>query len=125
MDDPLDVDGELMRLVREFVRQTESNAFETLFVIHPDPTQSLQGLEAFVQRLNARLASGNLRAFQAFEAHPCSDFRVGGVYTRRSPLPSFQILSRELLKKASDSLRSSLYYNRFTPEMLRAVGMPR
>jgi hypothetical protein len=47
------------------------------------------------------------------------------VYTRRSPYPSFQVLSRALLKKGSDSLLDSPYYARFSPEMLRAVGMPR
>ena len=125
MDDPLDANGELMRLVEEFARQAETGTLETLFVIHPDPAQSLPGLESFVQRLNARLASGCLRGFQAFEAHPRSEFRVGDVHTRRSPFPSFQILARALLKEGSDSLENSDYYRRFTPEMLRAVGMPR
>ena len=66
-----------------------------------------------------------LRELQAFEAHPESNFSVGGVYTRRSPYPSFQILSRRLLKNGSDSLLGSSYYEHFTPDMLRAVGMPR
>ena len=125
MDDALEDGGELLRLVGEFVKATETDGLETLFIIHPDPTQPLSDLEAFVLRLNARLASGHLREFQAFEAHPQSKFRVGGVYTRRSPFPSFQVLSRRLLKKGSDSLRGSPYYREFTPDMLRAVGMPR
>jgi len=125
LDDTLDAGGDLLRLIGEFVEATESDGLETLFVIHPDPTQSLSRLEAFVRRLNARLASGHLREFQAFEAHPQSHFRVGGLYTRRSPFPSFQVLSRRLLKKGSDSLRGSPYYRQFTPAMLRAVGMPR
>jgi len=125
LDDPLDEGGELLSLVGEFAREAENGGLETLFVIHPDPAQSLQDLELFVQRLNARLASGCLRGFQAFEAHPQSNFRVGDVYTRRSPYPSFQVLSRARLKSASDSLQSSDYYRRFTPDMLRAVGMPR
>lgn len=125
MDDALEAGGDLLGLVGEFAKATETDRLETLFVIHPDPTQSLSDLEAFVQRLNARLASGHLREFQAFEAHPQSNFRVGGLYTRRSPFPSFQVLSRRLLKKSSDSLRGSPYYGQFTPDMLRAVGMPR
>jgi hypothetical protein len=125
MDDPLELGGDLLALVTEFVEQTKTDGLETLFVIHPDRTQRLQDLEAFVQRLNARMAGGDLREFQAFEAHPESTFRVGDVYTRRSPFPSFQVLSRELLKKGSDSLLDTPYYDRFTPEMLRAVGMPR
>jgi hypothetical protein len=125
MDDPLDTDGPIMSLVREFAREARSGVIETLFVIHPDRARRVQDLEAFVQRLNERLAAGELREFQAFEAHPESHFSVGGVYTRRSPYPSFQILSRRLLKSGSDSLLGSSYYERFTPDMLRAVGMPR
>ena len=125
LDDPLDESGELLSLVGEFARQDENGGLETLFVIHPDPAQSLPDLESFVQRLNGRLASGSLRGFQAFEAHPRSNFRVGDVYTRRSPFPSFQVLSRARLKMASDALQTSDYYRRFTLDMLRAVGMPR
>src|SRR5207245_2145443 len=98
---------------------------ETLFVIHPDSRQSLPALLAFVARLNVRMAESELSPLQAFEAHPESNFRVGNIRTRRSPYPSFQVLSRALLKKASDSLLDSTYYSQFSPEMLRAVGMPR
>jgi len=35
------------------------------------------------------------------------------------------VLSQTLLKKSSGSLLDSPYYSRFSPEMLRAVGMPR
>ena len=94
-------------------------------MIHPNTRQALPDLLGFVSRLNSRLAGGELREFQVFEAHPESDFCVGGVYTRRSPYPSFQVLSQTLLKKSSDSLLDSPYYSRFSPEMLRAVGMPR
>jgi hypothetical protein len=80
---------------------------------------------AFVARLNSRMRDGELHEFQAFEAHPESRFCVGNLYTWRSPYPSFQVLSRALLKKGSDSLLDSPYYARFSPEMLRAVGMPR
>jgi hypothetical protein len=125
MDDPLDARSDILSLVAEFTEQTRSCSLETLFVIHPDRAQPLRNLEGFVQRLNACMANGSLRGFQAFEAHPDSDCRVGNVYTRRSPFPSFQVLSRELLKKGSDSLLGSAYYAQFTPEMLRAVGMPR
>ena len=50
---------------------------------------------------------------------------IRAFYTRRSPFPSFQVLSRELLKTASDSLLGSRYYDHFTAAMLKMVGMPR
>jgi hypothetical protein len=126
LDDPLDANGDILTLVREFAQETTAGRLETLFVIHPDSRQCLlPDLLAFVARLNMRMAEGELSGFQAFEAHPESSFRIGSLYTRRSPYPSFQVLSRALLKKGSDSLLDSPYYSRFTPEMLRAVGMPR
>jgi hypothetical protein len=124
-DDPLEPNGDILTLVREFVEEASGGRLDTLFVIHPDPGQALSDLLAFVARLNSNMADGELHAFQAFEAHPESQFRVGNLYTRRSPYPSFQVLSRALLKKGSDSLLDSPYYSRFSPEMLRAVGMPR
>ena len=125
LDDPLDAGGGIVALIREFAQQTGVGGLETLFVIHPDTGQRLRDLEAFVERLNARMAVGELRSFQAFEAHPLSNFRIGSLYTRRSPYPSFQVLGRAILKKSSDSLLDSPYYTHFTPEMFRAVGMPR
>jgi hypothetical protein len=125
LDDPLDSDGEIITLVREFAQEAAAGRLETMFVIHPDRARPLAGLLAFVARLNVRMGAGELRDFQAFEAHPESDFRVGSLYTRRSPYPSFQVLSRALLKKGSDSLLESSYYSRFSAEMLQAVGMPR
>ena len=125
LDDLLEPNGEILTLVRRFVEEANAGRLETLFVVHPDPGHALSDLLAFVARLNSRMADSYLREFQAFEAHPESQFRVGNLYTRRSPYPSFQVLSRALLKKSSDSLRDSPYYARFSPEMLRSVGMPR
>jgi len=83
-------------------------------------------LEAFVRRLEARLrAVEALADLRVFEAHPESGFSVGGVPTRRSPYPSFQVLGHSLLKQASDSLRGSGYSDGFSEATLRGVGMPR
>jgi hypothetical protein len=124
LDDPLDPDGEILSLAGELVRDP---GLETLFVIHPEPAQvGARALEAFVARLNDRLAVSDLTSgLQAFEAHPDSDFCIAGVYTRRGPYPSLQVLRHSLLKTASDALLGTSYYDQFTPDMLRAVGMPR
>ena len=85
---------------------------------------SATALEAFVARLNARLAGiPALADLRVFEAHPESRFSIGGVLTRVSPFPSFQVLSHSLLTSASDSLRGSGDYGRFSPETLRALGL--
>jgi hypothetical protein len=122
--DSLESNGAILTLVGELPRHQE---LDTLFVIHPDPAQICpRALEAFVVRLNSRMAAETLTSdLQAFEAHPDSEFCIGGLYTRRSPYASFQVLSRTLLKTASDSLLGSRYYAHFSPAMLHAVGMPR
>lgn len=124
LDDPLASEGTVMTLIDGFVADATA---ETLFVIHPDPhAVDARALEAFVTRLGRRLReTPSLSDLLVFEAHPRSPFCVGGVFTRRSPYPSFQVLSHTQLKKTSDTLLHSGYYDRFTPEMLRAVGMPR
>jgi hypothetical protein len=121
--DPFEPDGRVMTLIGEFLTDGK---LEALFVIHPEPERiGARALEARVDRLNARLAACDpIRCLQVFEAHPESEFCIGGVHTRRSPYPSFQVLRRSLLKDASNLLLGSSYYDHFTPEMLRAVGMP-
>ena len=122
--DPIDPDGRVMTLIQEFLTDER---LETLFVIHPETGRiGARTLETWVERLNARLLGSAVTSdLQVFEAHPDSAFCIGGIYTRRSPYPSFQVLRRSLLKDASDSLLGSPYYDHFTPEMLDAVGMPR
>ena len=78
LDDTLEPHGDIMTLVREFADQdATAGHFETLFVVHPDSRQGLPALLAFVARLNVRMSESGLSEFQAFEAHPQSDFRVG------------------------------------------------
>ena len=125
--DPLEPGGALLRLASDFADEEAAGGCETLFVIHPQrDAMSAPALERFVARLDRRLrAVPRLAGLRVFEAHPESEFQVGGVYTRRGPFPSFQVLSHARLKATSDSLQSIGYYDRFTPAMLRAVGMPR
>ena len=103
LDDPLEHGGAVVSLALSLLRDP---TLETLFVSHPHPDQlQARELEAFVARLNNRLAASDVTGdLEAFEAHPDSEFSVGGVYTRRAPYPSFQILRRSLLKSASESL---------------------
>jgi hypothetical protein len=125
--DPIESESTLLDLIGDFAREEAAGDCETLFVIHPDRQAiSATGLERFVVRLDRRLqVVPRLAGLRVFEAHPESEFQVGGVYTRRGPYPSFQVLSHARLKATSDTLRGAGYYERFTPAMLRAVGMPR
>jgi hypothetical protein len=127
VSDRLGPGSALLRLVSDFADQDTAGRHETLFVIHPQrDAMSAHALQRFVARLERRLrAVPRLAGLRVFEAHPESEFRVGGVYTRRGPYPSFQVLSHARLKASSDSLQNTGYYDRFTPAMLRAVGMPR
>jgi hypothetical protein len=84
--------------VREFVAESAADRFETLFVIHPDRRLGLSDLLAFVDRLNTRMTEGAISGFQAFEAHPESEFRVGNLYNAAvavSELPGSQPRSAE------------------------------
>jgi len=98
VSDSLDEDGDVMTMIA------------ALFVVRPD------------RRAMSTPALADLRVF---EAHPESRFSIGGVLTRVSPFPSFQVLSHSLLTSASDSLRGSGDDDRFSPETLRALGLPR
>jgi hypothetical protein len=74
--DPLEPDGTIPTLVRELPQHPE---LETLFVIHPEPVRidRRQGREAFVARLNARMAAEpSMQILEAFEAHPHSEFCI-------------------------------------------------
>jgi len=108
VSDSLDEDGDFMTMIAAFSSDT---AYETLVVVHPDRrAMSATALEAFVARLNARLATiPALADLRVFEAHPESRFSIGGVLTRVSPFPSLRVLSHSLLTSASDSLRGTGY----------------
>jgi hypothetical protein len=125
--DPIESESTLLELIGDFAQEEAPGDCETLFVIHPDRQAiSATGLERFVVRLDRRLqVVPRLAGLRVFEAHPESEFQVGGVYTRRGPYPSFQVLSHSRLKATSDTLRGAGCYDRFTPAMLRAAGMPR
>jgi hypothetical protein len=117
LDDPLERDGDIMALVREFADQAASGTPETLFVIHPD-TRQAEPLELASGRRRAARVSGIRGSFRE------RLLRGWGLHSSVA-VSELSVLSQTLLKKSSGSLLDSPYYSRFSPEMLRAVGMPR
>jgi hypothetical protein len=121
-DDPIDSKEPVMRAIDRFVAGARS---ETLFLIHPDPLAvGARALETFVVRLGQRLR----QTLSFADLSACSrPIRAASSQSAAFShgVPSFQLLSHTQLKETSDALLQSGYYNRFTPEMLRAVGMPR
>jgi hypothetical protein len=85
--DGADFEGAFQSICRE---RAEALVFlhpdQVVFVIHPDPAQiSPRALEAFVVRLNSRMAAATLTSdLQAFEAHPDGEFCRDAAAVRRS-----------------------------------------
>jgi len=57
-----------------------------------------------------------------FGGHPLDDFNINGLYTRRDPYCNIQIVKKERLLEARDSLKKS-YYNNWNKENLEDVGL--
>jgi hypothetical protein len=123
MDDPLELGGALLALVSEFVEQTKIDGIETLFVIHPIARNPCLRSRPLSSAWTHAWRAAIFEAFKPMRRTLTTTFALGA--STLAPFPSFQVLSRDLLKKGSDSLLGSAYYAEFTPEMLRAVGMPR
>jgi hypothetical protein len=125
--DPLEDGGAILALVREFSQQPE---LETLFAIHPEPARvSVRALETFVSRLNGLLAA-RPSTFHAPSPGVRSASREPVLRWRRihppGAVPKLSGLESRLLKTPSIAcLLGSGYYDHFTPEMLKSVGMPR
>ena len=110
----------VMKMISEF-RQEER--YEVLLVLHPQKQAMTQlQMQQFIDSLNEQISGLGL---VAFGGHPNQDFNIQGVYTRKEPYLNFTVQSKQLLKDASDSLLKTNYYDNWTPESLRYVGIPR
>ncbi len=110
----------VMKMISEF-RQEER--YEVLLVVHPEQQAMTQfQMEQFIDCLNEKVSAADL---VAFGGHPNQDFNIQGVHTRKEPYLNFTVQSKQLLKQASDALLKTDYYNNWTPESLRYVGIPR
>lgn len=110
---------EIMRAAKQYAGQ---DAKEVLLVLYKDATIDCDELYRYIAAVNEKLLPLGL---EAFGGHPRDQFQIEGVYTRRGPWPNFQILKRELAKKASQSLWNTGYYKNWTPEQLKRNGLPR
>lgn len=110
-----------MEMIQKFCQEPN---YEVLLVMHPEK-QALTPLQMqkFLEKLNAKIASTGL---VAFGGHPYEDFQIQGIYTRQEPYLNFTVQFQQRLKDASDLLlRTTSYYQNWTAENLRDVGIPR
>jgi len=110
-----------MEMIREFCQEQH---YEVLLVMHPEKQALTQlQMQEFLEKLNAKIAAIGLIAFGG---HPDQDFQIQGIYTRHEPYLNFTVQFQQRLKDASDLLlRTTSYYQNWTAENLRCVGIPR
>lgn len=117
-----DLNGQsgLMQMIDAFKTNPQ---FDALLVIHPNPqVMTVNALEQFVDQLNQLLEAQSL---VAHSGHPEDSFNINGVYTRREPYLNFTVQSPEKLKWASQLLQKTRYYENWSAENLKTVGLPR
>jgi len=116
----LNPDSPVYTVINEFCQEER---YEVLLVIHPNNQEMTEfEMQQFISCLNAKISAMGL---VAFGGHPQEDFNIQGVYTRYAPYPHFTVQNRLLLKAASDLLLKTDYYQNWTPENLKSVGLPR
>lgn len=114
-------DDQVMELIREFCQEER---YEVLLVLHPEaealtPFQ----MQEFVVILNQKIIALGLIAFSG---HPGQEFNIQGICTRQEPYLNFTVQFQQRLKDASDLLlKTTDYYQNWTAENLRDVGIPR
>jgi hypothetical protein len=110
----------LLGIIEDFC---QDDSYEILLVIHPErQAMTRWAMQQFIERLNQTISAMGL---VAFSGHPDDDFNIQGVYTRQEPYLNFTVQTKQLVKEASDLLLKTDYYNNWTPENLRYVGIPR
>ncbi|MEO8892842.1 MAG: hypothetical protein ABI417_15215 [Coleofasciculaceae cyanobacterium] len=110
-----------MEMIQEFCQEQR---YEVLLVMHPEKQALTQlQMQEFIEKLNAKIAPTGL---VAFGGHPEQDFQIQGIHTRQEPYLNFTVQFQQRLKDASDLLlRTTSYYQNWTAENLRDVGIPR
>jgi hypothetical protein len=104
------------------IRQFDPTQHDVLFVIHPDKkAMSSSDLDQFVATLNQQLSSLHLTAFGG---HPDDRFEIQGVQTRHDPYLNITVQSNVKLKRASELLTKTKYYENWTQDNLKAIGYP-
>jgi hypothetical protein len=116
----LDANSKLMVVIQKFKLQQR---FEVMLIIHPDRNSiTLSQLQTFVDALDQRLAPMQLTVFGG---HPDDPFHIQTVRTRQEPYPNIAIQSIQKLKRASEQLSKTHYYDNWTVDNLKSVGFPR
>jgi hypothetical protein len=101
----------------------QSDTYEALWVIHPDRwAMTLNELHGFVDKLNQAIAPMKL---VAFGGHPHEPFNIEGLHTRQEPYINFTVQAHKKVKSASDTLLKTQYYDRWSAENLKQIGLPR
>ncbi|MEB3829811.1 hypothetical protein [Phormidium sp. CCY1219] len=110
------------RLNEVFSEFCHNQNAEVLMVIHPDSEAiTVKEMEGFMEELNKKIAEMDL---VAFGGHPRDRFNIQGVYTRQAPYIHFTVQRNPDVKRASEILAQTPYYENWTRENLNQVGFP-
>lgn len=114
----LDPGGEFQRIAREFASQSQQLV---LLLIHPDrQAMCYERLEQLIDRdLAPTLAALQL---EAFSGHPNHPLQIGGVYLRREPFITLQLIRQRVSQRATQGLRRRGYFSGWTEEALQYVA---
>lgn len=114
-------DASEIELIQEFCQEQR---YEVLLVMHPEQQALTQlQMQKFIEKLNEQIAAAGLIAFSG---HPEQEFNIQGISTRQEPYLNFTVQFQQRLKDASDLLlKTTSYYQNWTAENLRDVGIPR
>jgi len=96
---------DLIPLVSSFTRE-----HELMQVLHPGKIECCK-LYDLAGELNESITKNGL---QVFCGHPEDTFNIAGVYTRREPYPTLQVIWQDVAKAAEDKL-SERYYKNWQP----------
>jgi hypothetical protein len=111
----LEPEGEFQRLVREFAAQ--SHQLVILF-IHPD--RRAMSYPALEQLIDVRLAPLlNSLDLEAFSGHPEHPLQIDGVYLRREPFITMQLIRQRVSHRATKGLTRRDYFAGWTADALQ------